>query len=195
MLFSTPLSTSLPLPIPHPPPTHADTDDSSLTWADFNTLFRPLLVHGFTMIKHGRSGGAKKRRFWFSGKLDRMYWDSSKFLDVALGTGERYIAMSSVVQIVDGIGTDLLRRKMATGQIYPGHQSRMFSLITTERTFDLEASSEAQRRVLVRALSFLLNRGRPAPMISSGGVPMTGAGGGGAGAGRGTGAPAGYLTY
>lgn len=99
--------------------------------------------------------------------------------------------------LVDGVGTELLRRKLATGSLTASHADRCFSLVTTSeslllerraathvalaptgdrmllpllahawlaaRTFDLEANSIAQRKVLVRALGFLVNHlARPA---------------------------------
>ena len=39
--------------------------DESLTWQDFDILFRPMLLHGFNLIKHGRSGLPKRRHMWF----------------------------------------------------------------------------------------------------------------------------------
>lgn len=30
------------------------SEDAGLSWADFDLLFRPLLIHGFTLIKHGK---------------------------------------------------------------------------------------------------------------------------------------------
>lgn len=130
--------------------------DHALTWADFDVLFRPLLVNGFTLIKHGRSGPPKKRHFWMTNSLTRLYWDTSRVMDV-LTTGDRHISMTEVVSLIDGIGTDLLRKKAARGEIHAGNEGRFFSLVTTRRTFDLEAASVAQRRVLVRAFNFLVN--------------------------------------
>ena len=135
-------------------------DDINITPADFDVLFRPMLVHGFTLIKHGRQGTPKKRRFWMTNSLTRLYWDSSKFLDVVVGTGERSIELSSIIQIVDGVGTDLLRRKVATGAIYAGHEGRFLSLVTTDRTFDLECSSRNQQMLLIRAFNWIVNRGK-----------------------------------
>lgn len=58
---------------------------------------------------------------------------------------------------------------MAKGEIYSGHEGRFFSLVTTHRTFDLEAASVAQRKVLVRAFNFLINRlSRPGGMGGAG---------------------------
>jgi hypothetical protein len=72
--------------------------------------------------------------------------------------------MNDVMCLIDGVGTEVLTRKVALGEVRAGHEDRCFSLVTTTRTFDLEALSVAQRRVLVRAFNFLvkhLNR-RPA---------------------------------
>jgi hypothetical protein len=134
----------------------ADGDDSALTWQDFDVLFRPILNH-FSLYKHGRSGPAKRHNFWCNSALTRLYWDTTKFLDV-LKTGERHIELSDVISLVDGVGTDNLRKRLARGEILSSRSDRCFSLVTTSRTFDLEAMSVAQKKVLVRAFNFLLKR-------------------------------------
>jgi hypothetical protein len=117
--------------------------DNDLTWSDFDILFRPMLVHGFSLIKHGRSGLPKRRRFWMTNRLNRLYWDTSKFIDV-LRTGERHIDMTDVMSLIDGVGTSVLQRATALGGVSRYNENRFFSLVTTTRTFDLEAMSVAQ---------------------------------------------------
>lgn len=142
-----------------------------------------ILVHSFVLIKHGRSGLPKRHRFWMTNALNRLYWDTTKFVDL-MRTGERHIEMSDVVCLIDGVGTELLRRKLARGEIALSHQDRCFSLVTTTRTFDLEALSVAQRKVLVRAFNFLvkhLSRQSTFSTVSSattGGRARGGSGGG-----------------
>jgi hypothetical protein len=144
-----------PQPTSHSPP----PCPAALSWADFDTLFRPFLVHGFTLIKHGRSGPPKTRRFWLSSDCQTLYWDTSRVLD-ALRTGERHIAIRDVVSIVDdGAGSELLRGKALRGELSSGSTSRLFSLITVTRTLDLEAASASQRKILVRAFAFLIRHG------------------------------------
>ena len=61
-----------------------------------------------------------------------------------------------------GLATDLLRRKLGRGEVFGGHAERFFSLVTPDRTIDLEAASAAQARILVRAFAFLTRaRNRP----------------------------------
>jgi hypothetical protein len=142
------------------------------------------LVNGFTLVKHGRSGPPKKRHFWMTNSLTRLYWDTSRVVDV-LKTGDRHINMADVVSLIDGVGTDLLRKKVARGEIHSGNEGRFFSLVTTRRTFDLEAASLAQRKVLVRAFNFLINHlARPGqrPIAPIRPAAVSG-GGGGAGYG------------
>lgn len=53
--------------------------------------------------------------------------------------------------------------KAARGEVNTD-SGRLFSLVTVSRTFDLEAASANQKRVLVRAFRFLIrnmSRGRP----------------------------------
>jgi len=168
-------------------PFPADGDDN-LSWQDFDVLFRPILQH-FTLYKHGRKGGAKRHHFWMNTSLTRLYWDTTKLMDL-MKTGERHIEMADVVALIDGVGTDLLRKKVGRGEVAPSHQDRCFSLVTTSRTFDLQAQSPAQRKVLVRAFNFLikkLNRGTSYVQTGAGGgfSSTTGiSGGGGSGMGR-----------
>lgn len=102
--------------------------DESLTWNDFDMLFRPLLVNGFSLIKHGRSGQPKRRRFWMTDNMSRLCWDTSRVVDV-LTTGERSLPLADIIQLIDGIGTDLLRKKVVRGEISPSQQSKFFSLV------------------------------------------------------------------
>lgn len=97
--------------------------DENMTWNDFDVLFRPLLVNGFSLIKHGRSGPPKTRRFWMTDNMSRLCWDTSRVVDV-LTTGERSIPLADIIQLIDGIGTDLLRKKVVRGEIHPSRQSK-----------------------------------------------------------------------
>jgi hypothetical protein len=131
--------------------------EEAITWADFNVLFRPMLNRGFTLVKHGRSGYPKRRHFWFNTSLTRLFWDTSRFLDV-LANGDRHIDLRHVIALYDGIQTDLLRRKLAVGEINMDQKNTFFSLVTTTRSYDFQASSPAQQKLLVRALNFLLKQ-------------------------------------
>jgi hypothetical protein len=131
--------------------------EDNVTWADFNVLFRPMLNRGFTLVKHGRSGYPKRRHFWFNVSLTKLFWDTSRFLDV-LANGDRHIDLRHVIALYDGIQTDLLRRKLAIGEIALDQKNTFFSLVTTTRSYDFQASTPAQQKLLVRALNFLLKQ-------------------------------------
>lgn len=185
--------------------------DDALTWQDFDILFRPILA-GFKLWKHGRSGPAKHHRFWMNASLTRLHWDTTKLVDL-MRTGERHVDMADVVSLVDGVGTDLLRKKLGRGEISTAGAERCFSLVTTTRTLDLQAESVSQRRVLVRAFNFLVRRiaraptgagmgggfyAVPGPASGAGGIGSMGTGGSssvstgiGGGSARGAGAGAG----
>ena len=152
--------------------TTAPADDAALVWSSFDQLFRPLLLHGFTLRKHGRGGGVGRRRFRVDATLATLKWESARLQD--LFVGERAIELASVVGVVEGISTDLLRRKLACGEIFGGHANRFFSLVMPDRSVDLEASSSAQAKVLARAFRFLSearNRGGAMAMGFGGGSP------------------------
>jgi hypothetical protein len=72
-------------------------------------------------------------------------------------SSERTIDLSSIIGVVEGISTDLLKKKLNDGEIFGGHAERFFSLILPSRTLDLEASSSTQAKVLARAFRFLSN--------------------------------------
>lgn len=92
---------------------------------------------------------------------------TGKFLDI-VRSGERHLDMIEVVNLLDGPGTDLFRRKLARGEVGSEAEGRLFSLVTTTRTLDLEAMSVAQRKVLVRAFNFLVRRlSRPRMMTGA----------------------------
>jgi hypothetical protein len=63
-------------------------------------------------------------------------------------SSERTIDLSSIIGVVEGISTDLLKKKLNDGEIFGGHAERFFSLILPSRTLDLEASSSTQAKVL-----------------------------------------------
>ena len=80
------------------------------------------MQHGFTLRKHGRGGGVGRRRFHVDQNLATLRWESARVQ--ALFVGERAIELASVVGVVEGISTDLLRRKLACGEIFGGHANR-----------------------------------------------------------------------
>ena len=113
-----------------------------------------------------------RRRFRVDATLATLKWESARLQD--LFVGERAIELASVVGVVEGISTDLLRRKLACGEIFGGHANRFFSLVMPDRSVDLEASSSAQAKVLARAFRFLSearNRGGAMAMGFGGGSP------------------------
>jgi hypothetical protein len=129
-------------------------DDSNLLWSDFDLLFRPVLLAGFVLTKHDRNGASKKRRFYVDNDLIALRWSSSRLSDILFST-ERTIDLASIIGVVEGISTDLLKKKLNDGEIFGGHAERFFSLILPSRTFDLEASSSTQAKILARAFRFL----------------------------------------
>lgn len=106
-----------------------------------------------------------------------------------LRTGERHLDVADVTGIVDGVGTDNLRSRRARGLLLPsgpGGDDRFFSLLTAARSYDFEASSVNQKKVLVRALAFLVKRGGN-PLVRAGRQVVIHADAGGAGGGGGRG--------
>lgn len=106
------------------------------------------LLAGFTVTKFGREGRPHQRKFWVNSSLTHLAWDS-KAKD---GRLQRGLDFSTVSDIKVGEKTKNISR--ATND-YERIQL-CFSLITNERTVDLQACSILQRNALVEALRKVL---------------------------------------
>ncbi len=129
-----------------------------LTWGLFNGALRPMLVHGFRIVKHGRAGKPKHRLMWLSDDLTELLWRTDRVLDRVLGDGQRGIPMIHVVGVTAGAQTQLLAARVAQGRIDIADSACLFSLLTPDRTLDMQAASPAQAAVLVRAFRFLVTQ-------------------------------------
>jgi hypothetical protein len=107
-----------------------------------------LFVAGVPVVKHGRKG-KPRRRVVYLRPVGRSYvvtWS-----DGAQGVGKSEIALSDVTSVLTGLSTAVLQRS--------GHSQRAnqyLSLVTAERSLDLEFESEGQRDKLRQVLDTLL---------------------------------------
>ena len=125
------------------------------------TLTPPCVRPSFAAAAAAAATAAPAGRFYVDARSAALRWDSSRLSDL-LASGERAVDISRILSVTTGLATDLLRRKLGRGEVFAGHAERFFSLVTAERTIDLEAASAAQARVLVRAFAFLTRaRSRP----------------------------------
>jgi hypothetical protein len=101
-------------------------------WDDFVAKFTGV---GFRVRKHGRWGAPHERQLVFETATQQVSWGS---------TSDAKFPLSAVLQIVTGKDTDCLQRTDAS---VPG--THCFSLITADRTLDLQTGSAAERDFLV----------------------------------------------
>lgn len=107
---------------------------------------RDLLVLGDSFIKHGRRGNPHERFVSVSSSLQFLEWKDAKNEKREI----RRFDLRSVKQVVEGIMTDVSRR---TGKSSDSHL--IFSLLSSDRSFDLQAKSVEQKNrwsVLARCL-------------------------------------------
>jgi hypothetical protein len=102
-----------------------------------------MLVHGFQIVKHGRSGKPKARLMWLSDDLTELLWRTDRVLDRLVGDGQRGIPMIHVVGVTAGTQTQLLAARVALGRIALGASPCFFSLLTPSRTLDMQAAAPA----------------------------------------------------
>ena len=104
-----------------------------------------FLSDGGTLIKHGRKGQPKEKRIYSS--RGRLYWVAPLFTGKEPRT---YIKLNQVKGVLLGRSSEVLNRKQA--KKVPAKV--LFSLITDERTLDLQCPDKATRDQWVRALRF-----------------------------------------
>jgi hypothetical protein len=90
---------------------------------------------GFRVRKHGRWGAPHERQLVFESATQQVSWGS---------TSDAKLCLSAIEQIVTGKDTDCLRRTDASVL-----STQCFSLITADRTLDVQAGSAAERDFLV----------------------------------------------
>ena len=133
-------------------------DSEDMSWSTFHVALRPLVVHGFQVVKHGRTGGAKPRHMWLSDDLTEVHWRTGRLLDRLMGDTQRSIPMLHVVGVTRGISTQLLCQRASEGGVDAASADTFFSLLTSSRTLDMQAATEAQAAVLAAAFAFLVKQ-------------------------------------
>eukprot|EP00698_Gefionella_okellyi_P000734 TRINITY_DN10667_c0_g1_i1.p1 TRINITY_DN10667_c0_g1~~TRINITY_DN10667_c0_g1_i1.p1 ORF type:complete len:415 (-),score=90.24 TRINITY_DN10667_c0_g1_i1:108-1352(-) len=100
------------------------------------------LVNGAVMRKHGRKGRPHSRFMYLSHDLMHLSWSRTRRLPLEGQPADRRIRIADVRDVLDGQQTEVFRR---TGR--RSMSDRCFSIVTTQRTVDLEAP-DAQTREL-----------------------------------------------
>ncbi|RHY82505.1 hypothetical protein DYB37_002087 [Aphanomyces astaci] len=106
--------------------------------------FKTMLISGFDVIKHGRRGAPHTRT------LKRLFWQKpdKKELKAKL---DQSIAIADVIQVVQGIKTDVFKRSGDTAKT-----DRYLSLIADDRTLDIEVASDELCSLLLHGLNAML---------------------------------------
>jgi len=101
------------------------------------------ILAGFSVIKFGRGGRPHQRKMWVNSTLTHLAWESAQLNDL------RGLELARVVGIRIGEMTATIRR---TTKDRNKVRNLCFSLVTHERTLDLQACSVIQRDALAAAL-------------------------------------------
>jgi hypothetical protein len=118
--------------------------------------FKAFLVNGVLLIKHPRTGWPRRRMVWLDpdqleirSNKKRVYTDQSTPKSVLAKT--KGIPIMNIIDVRRGRSTDVLKR---TGR--DAKATLYFSLITRERTFDLEAPSIEMAQFIATRLTLLI---------------------------------------
>ena len=105
-----------------------------------------VLLGGFVCRKHGQQGRPKERRFWVNPRFSELHWDSAKKGKLP------WVDLTRVTAVKRGVLTKNFGRH---GKADRAHCC--LSLVTPERTLDLETDNQQQRDLLARAFEQVLD--------------------------------------
>lgn len=114
--------------------------------------FRNMLLDGFDVLKHGRRGSPHTRTVFADVEFKRIFWQKpAKDKRSKKARLDQSILLADVVQVVRGMKTDVLKR---SGDV--AKYERYLSLVSDDRTLDLELATEADSEFLRRGFERLL---------------------------------------
>ena len=116
--------------------------------------FKNYMWTGIDIIKHPRKGRPRKRMMWLSPDADRINTAKVRIMEITTPGQKdaiKGVEVNDIVDIVDGIATDNLKR---TGK--RARADRYFSIITAERTLDIEAPSAEMKEFLMTRITLLV---------------------------------------
>lgn len=115
--------------------------------------FKNYLLSGIEIIKHPRKGYPRRRFFWISPDFEWLMTGRERILEPSKDEVDQIkgVRIADIHDISRGITTEVLER---TGK--NKKQSRYFSIITNERTLDLEAESKERADFLMSRISLLV---------------------------------------
>lgn len=115
--------------------------------------FKNYLLSGIEVIKHPRKGYPRRRFFWISPDFEWLLTGVERNLEPTPEAREKMkgVRIKDIHEITRGICTEVFAR---TG--YPKKQSRYFSIITADRSLDIEAETKERADFLVSRISLLV---------------------------------------
>lgn len=134
----------------------AETNERDLTWQEFQTTFKPLLLQGFVVLKHCRNGWPKRRALFATADFRAITWRTDKVGHKLMKGSDRRLEVCNMMAVVTGTDTPVMREALSRGTLRATRRECCFSIVMRHRSVDLEAGSPAQAKVLVRALKFLI---------------------------------------
>lgn len=115
--------------------------------------FKEMLLDGFEALKHGRRGSPHMRMVFTDMEFKRIFWQKPSAKDKPKRAKlDQSIVLSDVLQVVRGMKTDVLKR---SGDV--AKYERYLSLVTDDRTLDLEFPTDAKCEFFVQGFDQLLS--------------------------------------
>lgn len=113
-----------------------------------------LCEQGHWFLKHRKSGETPHKRFVFT-RGDVIYWSTKEFGAQGELRGKLQQLDGANLMVVPGAATNCFEGKK---RMNAERRNRVFSVVGPSRSLDLEAESEAERHLWVRALSVFVKR-------------------------------------
>merc|ERR1719409_736853 len=103
-----------------------------------------VVLVGMVFSKWGRNGKMKRRFIVFDENVNAVLWKNDKKDSKVIGA----IPLSKITDICTGVSTPVLQNVRSSKL----RADRVWSVIATDRTLDLQANSAAQREIWVAGL-------------------------------------------
>ena len=141
--------------------------DNEIRTVEYMIRGANVLKYPFVLREMGRGKKPQQRYVRLTSDLKSLLWRSSTantvFSSARSKATERGINMSDVVAVVEGQDTDNYRLFQTAGNHRANSLS--FSLITGDRTVDIQCETVSDRNKWVWGLRFLLSRLKPLPRL------------------------------
>jgi len=110
-------------------------------------FFRQVLLNGAKFLKYGRSG-TPHIKYVCCNVLGNLFWDNSPIDPCRLEPCDTFIRLKDVTHVLKGKQSEVMKRKVAEH----APDWLCFSVVTPDRTVDLQAVNVKERELWVRAI-------------------------------------------